>query len=362
MALTKERLKLFKEFTQTIAISGQERSMAHAMRRYLEPLSDTIEYDALGSLIALKKSKQPNAPKVMVVGHLDEVGFLVKEIMSDGALKIEASGGVWEQVVLSQRVQVQSRTGDIIDGVIASTPPHLLTDAERGHPTPIASMFVDLGTKSEKETRGLGIQEGSAVVMRGDFVPLHKGKRLLAKAFDNRYGCILGVEVMQSLKDIELPYDLYVVGSVQEEVGLRGAQTVAQKLTPDFAFVLDCSPANDIGGNTANLGRLGEGVLIRFLDGTMIAFPELMDWQIETCKKEKVKYQFYQSPGGTDAGSIHKANDGIMTLTHCVCARNIHSSGSVLDLDDYEAAKKSLLSMLMTLTPQKLNEFHLAKR
>lgn len=362
MKLSQARLQLFKEFTQTIAISGQEKAMAKLMASYLMPVSDSLDYDALGSLIAIKKSKQPNAPKVMVVGHLDEVGFTVKKIMPDGSLKIEASGGVWEQIALSQRVQVQTNTGEIVDGVIASTPPHLLGNEERNNPTQISQMFVDIGTVSMKETRALGIQEGSALVMRGDFVNLHKGKRLLAKAFDNRYGCILGVEVMQTLKEVDLPYDLYVVGTVQEEVGLRGAQTVAQKIKPDFAFVLDCSPANDIGGNKANLGRLGEGVLIRFTDSSMIAFPELMDWQIETCKKENVKFQYYMSPGGTDAGAIHKANDGIMTLTHCICARNIHSSGSIIDLADYEAAKASLLAMLTSLTPEKLNEFRLAKR
>ena len=185
---------------------------------------------------------------------------------------------------------------------------------------------------------------------------------MLSKAFDNRYGCILGIEVLQALKNVTLPYDLYVGASVQEEAGLRGAQTIVQKIQPDFVFILDCSPASDMGGNSKEYGQLGKGVLSRFVDGSMIAFPQLLDYQRKMCDKMHVPYQYYISMGGTDAGIVHKSNGGTLTLTHCICARNIHTNSSIIDLSDYEGAKKVLLAMLKDLNAKKIEQFKTMNR
>ena len=357
MRLSASRLKLFKELTQAIGVPGQEMPVVKVLKKYYEGICDEIIHDNIGSIIAIKKSKVENAPRVLILSHMDEVGFIIKKIHDNGALSIHPVGGTWEQTMLSNRISVVAKDGTIHKGVVGATPPHLLKDSDRQKPMKIENMFIDIGCKSKDEVLALNINVGCPVVVDGPFEVLANGNRLLSKAFDDRYGCILGVEILQALKNKELPFDLYVGNSVQEEVGLRGATTVANLVKPDFAIILDCSPANDISGKKEELGQLGEGVLIRFFDRSMIAFPQLLDFQIKMCEKNNVKYQYYSSTGGTDAGMVHKSNAGVLTLTQCICARNIHTSGSIIDLDDYEGSKKVLLSILKYLNRDRIEKF-----
>ena len=363
MKLTPTRRKIFETLTQAIGVMGDEKEVAKILRSYYERYCDEIIYDNLGSIYAVKKSKIKDAPKVMVAAHMDEVGFKVGQIMKDGTLKFsEASSGIWEQTVMSQRVTVLTKDGKKIKGVVDAIPPHTLTPELRATPMKTKDMIVDIGCKSKKEVEDLGVNIFDSIVIDGPFVELNDGSRLLSKAFDNRYGCILGVEVLKALKNVELPCDLYVGADVQEEAGLRGAVTATNMIKPDFAIVLDCSPATDMGDNKEGFGYLGGGVLNRFVDGAMIAFPELLKWQRKMCNKNKVKYQYFLSLGGTDAGAIHRSLDGVLTLTHCICARNIHTSGSIIDLNDYEGAKKVLISMLKNLDSKLITKFKNERR
>jgi glutamyl aminopeptidase len=363
MKLSSARRKLFEELTQAIGVSGYEHEVTAVLKKYYEPLADQIVFDKLGSVYALKKSKLKNSPKVMVSAHLDEVGFHVGKILEDGTMKISlAYSGVWEQTMMSQRIIIQTSNGKKIKGVIDAIPPHFLTEELRKKPMEVKDMVIDIGAKSKAEVEKLGIKEFDPFIIDGPFLELNEGDRLLSKAFDNRYGCILGVEVLQALQGVDLPFDLYIGANVQEEVGLRGAETSTQMLKPDFAFVLDCSPANDMGNNKEGLGYLGEGLLIRFVDKSMIAFKELLNFQIEHAEKTKSKYQYYLSTGGTDAGAVHKSNDGVLTLTHCICARNIHTAGTILDLNDYEAARVTLISMLKALNQNKIDSLKQERR
>ena len=363
MKLSNERLKLFERLTQAIGISGQEIEVTKILHELYKPLADEIVYDNLGSIYAVKKSKIKNAPKVMISAHMDEVGFHVGKILPDGTMKIsQAYSGIWDQTMMSQRIIIQTGNGKHIPGVICAIPPHFLTDELRKKPMESKDMIVDVGAKSKAEVEKMGIREFDPFIINGPMIELHDGSRLLSKAFDNRYGCILTVETLQSLKGVDLPFDLYIGANVQEEVGLRGAETSTQMIKPDFAFVLDCSPANDMGNNKEGLGYLGEGLLIRFVDKSMIAFKELLNFQIEHAEKTKSKYQYYLSTGGTDAGAVHKSNDGVLTLTHCICARNIHTAGTILDLNDYEAARATLLSMLKALNKDKIESFKKERR
>ena len=358
MRLNRKRRELFEELTQAVGVMGHETSVSRILKRHYEPLATEVLYDNLGSIVALKKSKEANPARVLVLGHMDEVGFKVGKILEDGTIKFSPQpSGVWDQTLMAQRIVIQTQSGDLIPGVIDSIPPHQLTPELRQKPMEAKDMYVDLGCKSKQEVEKLGIRLNDSIVLKGEFLELNSGQRLLAKAFDNRYGCILGVEVLQALQTKDLPYDLYVGASVQEEAGLRGAQTIAQKIQPDFVIILDCSPASDMGGNNKEFGQLGKGVLSRFVDGSMIGFPQLLDYQRAMCDKVKVPYQYYISLGGTDAGIIHKLNGGTLTLTHCICARNIHTNSTIIDLNDYEGAKKVLLAMLKDLTKEKIEKF-----
>lgn len=347
MKLSKHQLKLFKTLTELYAISGQENEVAGYLKKTYLSLGYEIITDNLGSIFAYKPSKIPNAKKVMVVGHMDEVGFIVTSILPNGMVKVSPVGGINEETLLSSRVVLKGRKG-YLKGCIGSIPPHLLPKGSNGK-TKIKDMLFDFGMTSKEEAEEAGIYLGAMIVVEGKFEVLNNGKRLLGKAFDDRYGIVLGIELLEALKDVDLPFDLYVGGSVQEEVGCRGAITSSYAIHPDLAIVLDCSPSRDSNGNKDELGQLGEGVLLRVVDGSMIAFPELIKFQRESCEKAKVKYQYYISPGGTDAGQIHKNYDGIPTLTHCLVSRNIHTCSSILDSYDYYCAKKSLLYMLKHL-------------
>ncbi len=357
MKLTPRQRKLFKTLSELNGVSGQENEIAAYLRDAYRKLGYPIVSDNLGSIFAVKKSNLANAPKIMVVGHMDEVGFIVLGLENNGMLKAHPIGGLNNQTLTAQRVLLKTRQGTYLHGAIGAVPPHLLTEAEREKPTEIKNMLFDFGFKSRKEAEDAGVYVGAMMVVEGPFHEINGGERLLGKAFDDRYGIILGLEILQDFKDIDLPFDLYVGGSVQEEVGCRGAITSSHLVAPDLAIVLDCSPSRDSSGDKKELGQLGEGVLLRYVDGTMIAFPELLAFQRSCAEKAKVKCQYFDSPGGTDAGQIHKNLDGVLTLTHCICARSIHTNSTIMDVADYDAAKKSLVYMLKHLDEAKIQAF-----
>ncbi len=357
MKLSSKRRKMFEAICQAHGISNDEVEICQLLKSYYKDLADDIIYDNLGSIYAVKKCGEKDAMKVMIAAHMDEVGFRVNKIYEDGTIGVTPIGGVWEQVIMTQRVTIRTNKGKKIKGVFGSIPPHRLTPELRAKPFQIKDMHVDIGCSSKKQVEDLGVNLNDGIVMDGEFVELGDGSRLLSKAWDNRYGCIMGVELLQALKNVALPYDLYVGADVQEEMGLRGAGTAVNMIKPDFAIVLDCSPSNDQCDAKEPNGALGKGVLNRYFDGSMIAFPSLLEWQRKMCDKCKVDYQYYMSLGGTDAGRIHQSLAGVLTLTQCICARNIHTSASIIDLNDYEASKKVLLAMLKTLNKDLLEKF-----
>lgn len=354
--LNEKQLALFKEITQIYAISGQENALAKVLTEKYKALGYEIVNDNLGSVFALKRSKNKKPLKVMVAGHMDEVGFIVIDIKENGMIALNPVGGINAQTLLAHRVVVRTNKGTFLEGSIDAVPPHLMNAADRDKPVQIKDMLVDFGFASKEEAMEAGVHIGAMVVVKGEFVELNGGKRLLSKAFDNRYGVIVGLEIAEHFKDIDLPYDLYVGASVQEEVGLRGATTISNVIKPDFAIVVDCSPARDSTGNKEEEGQLGGGVLLRYTDRSMLSFKKLIQYQEAMCNKTNVPCQYYSSPGGTDAGAIHLSNSGVLTLTHCICARNIHTCSSIIDVNDYLGAKKVLIEILNDFNEQRYLE------
>lgn len=353
MILTSDELKTLEELTQLYGPSGDENLVKEYLKNKYSELGLKILEDNLGSIVAIKKSKKSNAKKVLLLAHMDEVGFMVSKILSNGAINVISIGGHNPQALLSNRVILKTQKGNFYKGLINALPPHLLTQDNRNSVTQISQMVFDFGFTSKEEALEAGVRIGDSLICEGKFEVLNQGKRLLSKAFDDRLGLALGLEILKELKDVELDYDLYVGGSVQEEVGCRGANTLSYLVHSDLAIVIDCSPARDSNGDRSDLGILGEGVLVRVSDGNMIAFRDLISYQIETMERAKVKYQYFISPGGTDAGNIHKQFDGIKTLTFCLCARNIHTPSTLLDAEDYLNAKKGLIYMLKDLSEGK---------
>ncbi|OQC11377.1 MAG: putative aminopeptidase YsdC [Tenericutes bacterium ADurb.Bin087] len=355
--LTKRELKLLEKVTQIDAIPGYEHELARFVKAELEKYGFTIVSDNLGSVFGVKKSVAQNAPRIMVGGHLDEVGFTVREVNEKGFIRVDARGGVNANTLLASRVRLTLDDGTKLIGSVGATAPHY---GGEGNPT-LDTLDFDFGFISKEDAAKRGVRVGQMIVADGPFTVLNDGKRLLAKAFDNRYGVFMALEMARHFANIDLPYDLYIGATVQEEVGLRGATTISNVINPDLAIVLDCSPARD-NISSSEQGQLGDGILIRYLDRSMIAFPELLTFQEKSAEAVKVPYQYFHSPGGTDAGAIHLHAAGVLTLTHCICARSIHTAASIVDTSDIKNAKKVLIRMLKTLNRDKINKFKAARR
>lgn len=354
--LTKAMLQRFEEVTQLDAIPGHEHHLMKYLKAEFTRFGYELVTDNLGSLFALKRSKEKNAKRVVVAGHADEVGLSVIEIRKNGLLKVSERGGIDPLTLLAQRMRLTTRNNDVLYGAVDALAPHL----SASNNVKISNLNVDFGFTSDKEAKAAGVNIGDMVVVVGDFKVLNGGKRLMSKAFDNRYGVFMALEVAEHFHNKELSYDLYIGATVQEEVGLRGAQTISHVINPDFAIVLDCSPARDtIGGNEG--GALGEGILLRYFDRSMIANPTLLTYQEQMAHSVDVKTQYYASMGGTDAGAIHLHNEGVATLTHCICARGIHANSSIIDSSDLLGARKVLFKMLETLDGDQIKAFKESK-
>ncbi|MFB5282382.1 M42 family metallopeptidase [Peribacillus sp. Hz7] len=333
-----ETLSLFKTLTELPGTSGNEHAVRAFMRSELKKYADEIVQDRLGSIFGLKKGNA-DGPTVLVAGHMDEVGFMVTSITDNGMIRFQTLGGWWSQVLMAQRVQIITDNGPVI-GVIGSVPPHLLDEKLRAKPMDIKNMLIDIGADDKEDAKQIGIKPGQQIVPICPFTPLANKKKILAKAWDNRYGCGLAIELLKDLQGETLPNTLYSGATVQEEVGLRGAQTAASLIKPDIFFALDASPANDASGNKKEFGQLGKGALLRIFDRTMVTHRGMREFILDTAETHNIPYQYYVSQGGTDAGKVHIANEGIPSSVIGICARYIHTHASIMHVDDYAAARE----------------------
>jgi putative aminopeptidase FrvX len=314
------------------------------MRSELEKYSDEIVQDHLGGIFGLKKGDE-QGPRIMVAGHMDEVGFMVTQITENGMIRFQPLGGWWSQVLLAQRVEIITNNGPVI-GVIGSIPPHLLSDEVRNKPMDIKNMLIDIGADDLEDAIKIGIQPGQQIVPICPFTPMANNKKILAKAWDNRYGCGLAIELLKELKDEKLPNTLYSGANVMEEVGLRGAQTAATLIKPDLFFALDASPANDMSGSKTEFGQLGKGTLLRIFDRSMITHRGMREFVLDTAETHNIPYQYFISQGGTDAGRVHMSNEGVPSAVVGICSRYIHTAGSIIHTDDYAAAKELIIKLV----------------
>lgn len=344
--MNQETMKLFKILTELQGASGFEHEVRRFVRTELEKYSDDIVQDRLGSIFGVKRG-DGNGPTVMVAGHMDEVGFMVSSITKKGLVRFQTLGGWWSQVLLAQRVQIMTDNGPVI-GVIGSTPPHLLEASQRSKPVKVKDMYIDIGADDLEDAKKIGIKPGQQIVPICPFTPMANEKKILAKAWDNRYGVGLAIELLKELKDETLPNTLYSGATVQEEVGLRGATTAANMIKPDLFYALDASPANDATGGKDAFGQLGKGALLRIFDRTMITHRGLKDFVLDTAETHDIPYQFFISQGGTDAGRVHLAHDGVPSAVIGICSRYIHTAASIIHVDDYAAAKELLIQLVKT--------------
>ncbi|MDQ0230989.1 M42 family metallopeptidase [Metabacillus malikii] len=351
-----ETLTMLKELTDARGIPGNEREVRDVMKKYISNYADEVTTDNLGSLVA-KKVGEENGPKIMIAGHLDEVGFMVTQIDDKGFLRFQTVGGWWSQVMLAQRVTIITKKGDVT-GIIGSKPPHILSPDARKKPVEIKDMFIDIGASSREEAKEFGVMPGDQVVPYFEFTVMKNEKMLLAKAWDNRIGCAIAIDVLKNLKNEKHPNIVYGVGTVQEEVGLRGAKTSANLIEPDIAFGVDVGIAGDTPGVTDKeaASKMGDGPQIVLYDASMVSHKGLRDFVISTAEELDIPYQFESMPGGgTDSGSIHISANGVPALSITIATRYIHSHAAMLHRDDYEHAVKLITEVVKRLDRETVN-------
>ncbi|WP_058307148.1 M42 family metallopeptidase [Gracilibacillus massiliensis] len=351
-----EQLTMLKELTDARSIPGDEKEAREVMKKWISPYADNLYTDHLGSLIA-EKSGDANGPKIMVAGHLDEVGFMVTRIDDKGFVYFQTVGGWWSQVMLAQRITILTSIGDVT-GVIGSKPPHILSAEARKKPVDIKDMFIDIGASSKEEAREFGVKPGDSIVPYFEFTPLKNEKLLLAKAWDNRIGCAIAIEVLHRLKGVEHPNRVYGVATVQEEVGLRGAKTSAHTIEPDIGFAVDVGIAGDTPGISAKEtdSKIGDGPQIMLYDASMVSHKGLRELVVNTADQHQIPYQYAtMAGGGTDSGSIHLTANGVPALSITIPTRYIHTHAAILHQDDFENSVQLIVEVIKQLDTDRVH-------
>jgi glutamyl aminopeptidase len=342
--MNQETLDMFKTLTEFPSAPGFERELRAYVKDAMTPYTDEFVQDRLGSLFGVLRGEE-NGPKIMVAGHFDEVGFMVTGITNNGMIRFQPLGGWLASAVASQRLHIITPKGTLT-GVVGSIPIHLLSPEERTKSGDIQKMYIDIGADSREEAESFGVRPGQQILPICPFTPLANPKKILAKAWDNRYGVGLALELVKALHGKKLPNTVFAGATVQEEVGLRGARTAANLLSPDIFFGLDASAAADMTGDTQAFGQLGQGALLRIYDPTMVTHRGLIEYVQDTADTHRIKYQYFVSQGGTDAGQVHVSGIGVPSAVIGICSRYIHTASSVIHSDDYDAAKELLIKLV----------------
>ncbi len=335
-------MELLRKLSEAPGIPGREEAVRTLCRQALQGHAEHIEVDRLGNVVARAPGR---GPKVAVAAHMDEIGFLVSHVDAEkGFLRLEPVGGFDPRTLLAARVDVHTQDG-ALPGLIGSKPVHILTEEEKKKPIKIAELFVDLGLPGDKVNERVRV--GDPVTLRQSF--LEVGNLVSGKALDDRLGLYVGLEAFARLGEHEA--DVYFVGTVQEEVGLRGARTSAFAIAPDIAVALDSTLACDVPGVQAHeqVTALGKGVAIKVKDSASISHPGLVRYLVDLAEKRDIPYQMEILPrGGTDAGAMQLAREGAAVVTLSVPTRYVHSVVEAADRKDIQAAVDLLVAFLET--------------
>lgn len=351
-----ETLELLKELTEAHGVPGYEAPVRAVVRKHLEPLGD-ISQDKIGSVIC-RVPGSAEAPRVMLAGHMDEIGFMIKHITKEGFLHFLPLGGWFDQVLLGQRVVIKTGQGDVV-GVIGAKPIHLQPPDQRDKVVKKQDMYIDIGASSQEEVEAAGVKPGDPVIPRADFVPLANGKTYLSKAFDDRVGTALVISTLKALQGQPHANTVYGVATVMEEVGVRGATTSVRAIDPDVAIVLESDIAGDVPGIKPEESsvKLGKGPTVLIYDARMIPNLKLRDLVRQTADEIGVSLQTsYVEGGATDGAAIHLHKTGVPTVVIGVAARHIHSHSSILHREDYDAAVRLLVALVQRLDGPRVTE------
>ena len=344
--LIKEKgVDLLQKLSQAHGASGQENEVRRIFR---SELGDGVTTDRAGNIFCERKGTSAY-PRILIPAHMDEVGLMVQTIMADGLIRFVTLGGWWAHTLLAKRVRIRTREGIEIPGAIGAKPPHFLSEAEREKVMRIEDMFIDIGARDATEAHSFGVRLGDAIVPDSPFVRMRNPDLLLSKAFDDRAGLSLVIQAGLETLKLSHPNTLIFAGTVQEEVGTRGAKAAASSANPDLAIVIEGAPADDLPGTSSQerQAAIGLGPQVRLMDLSAILNRRFTEFVIETAEKNGIPFQVaVRRKGGTDAAPIHLHASGVPTVVIAVPSRYVHTHNTIIDISDYLSALKLLHKLI----------------
>jgi len=329
---------ILEKLSNACGVAGREGEIQTLMKNFLEPYVDKVKEDRLGNIVGVKKGNK-KAPKVMLAAHMDEIGLLVKTISKKGFLQFAKMGGIDDRILAAQKVIVYTKKGSL-HGIIGSKPPHIQREEERKKVITHDKLFIDVGAEDKEEAQSMGVKIGDPVGFDIKFAKVSKDIAI-GKAFDDRIGCAVMIEAMKRLKKTQCT--VYAVGTVQEEVGLRGATTAAFEISPDLGIALDVTVAGGVPGvkEVEAPIKMREGPSLTVADRGLITHPKVLRLLMDAAQENNIPYQLETGlPGSTDAARISLTREGVPSGVISIPTRYIHSPTSMISMKDTENSVK----------------------
>ena len=346
--MAKSEFDLLAELSSAPGPPGFEDSVRSIVQRELSPLVRTLETDGIGSLIA-KLDGNKEHPRLMLSAHMDEVGLMVRYITEEGFLKFQTLGGWLDQALINQRWNVMTE-GGLVKGITGIKTPHVMPPEDRSNVFKKSDMFIDVGATSKKDAEErLKIKQGDAIAPDSRFERLNDGDILLGKAWDDRIGLAVMIEVIKSLKDVILDSTVFCVATAQEEIGLRGAYTSTYNVAPDIGINLESGVAGDYPGTSMDEAqeKIGHGPAIFLHDSSMLPNLRLKELVVETARSEEIPLQFNVLNGyGQDGAEIQRSRGGTPSINITVPTRYLHSHNSLVSKQDFDNAVKLVTALI----------------
>ncbi len=334
-------ISLLKKICEESGAPGFEGPIRKLVLKELKGLADDVSVDNLGNVTAIKKGKSSDK-KIMVAAHMDEIGFIVTHIDDRGFVRFHTLGGFDPKTLVSQRVIIHGKK-DVV-GVMGSKPIHVMSPEERNRPVKITDFYIDLGLSKEEVEKVVSI--GDSITRDRELIEM--GNCVNCKSLDNRVSVFVLIEALKELKGKKIPYDLYAVFTVQEEVGIRGANVAAHRINPDFGIGLDTTIAYDLPGAQPHeyVTSLGKGVAVKIMDASTICDSRMVEFLKSTADKKKITWQpEILTAGGTDTAGIQRmGRDGAIAGAISIPTRHIHSVIEMVNKDDVQGAIDLLAS------------------
>lgn len=351
----RKRMKTYETLVNIHAVSGHEKPVRNFMKAELSQYTDEIVQDKLGGIFGISRGN--DGPTIMIAGHMDEVGAMVTGITKEGFITMIPIGGINPEVMVSQNMLLHTDDGTEIPGVVGAIPPHI-TKADAPATITFDSLLLDVGADSKKHAEDMGIQIGQQITFVNHYYVTQDGKKIVSKAWDDRFGCGMALEILKEAQKSEHPNTIIAGANVQEEIGTRGAYVSSDMIKPDLFIAIDVSPVGDFlhKDHPRAYGKLGEGFLIRFYDPRNLMNPEIKDYFEKLARKKSIKMQQFLSLGGTDAAAAQYAGRGTLSVTIGLPGRYIHSSATMIHIDDVEAVKKMVMAIIRDFDEKRLQE------